>query len=282
MRLASFETAGRASFGIVTDAGIRDLGALPDAPWTSLKALLASGGTGAAADRAGDAPLLALDDVRMLPVIPDPDKIICVGINYASHIAETGRPTPEKPMLFVRFAASQTGHGQPILRPRESDKLDFEGELAVIIGKAGRRIPRAQALAHVAGYACYNDGTLRDWQRHTTQFTAGKNFPATGAFGPWMVTTDDIPDPAALHLWTRLNGTVVQETPISDMVFDVPALIEYCSTFAPLAPGDVIITGTTGGVGAFRDPPLWMKPGDVVEVEIDGIGTLVNPVADEG
>ncbi|MCC6006561.1 MAG: fumarylacetoacetate hydrolase family protein [Rhodobacteraceae bacterium] len=282
MRLASFETARGASFGLVEGEALRDLGALPGRPWADLRACIGAGGLAEAAARAAEAPLVALSDVRFLPVIPNPARILCVGINYASHIAETGRETPEKPMLFVRFPSSQVGHGQPMLRPAESERFDFEGELAVIVGHGGRRIPQSEALAAVAGYACYNDGSIRDWQRHSSQFTAGKNFPATGAFGPWMTTTDDIPDPAALNLITRLNGAVVQEAPISDLVFDVPALIAYCSTFTPLEPGDVIITGTTGGVGAFRTPPLWMKSGDVVEVEIDGIGTLSNPVADEG
>lgn len=282
MRFASFDTEGRESFGLVTAEGLRDLGALPGRPWADLRACIAADALEEAAARAGEATLLASGAVRFLPVIPNPARILCVGINYASHIAETGRETPEKPMLFVRFPGSQVGHGQPLMRPRESERFDFEGELAVIVGRGGRRIAPEAALAAVAGYTCYNDGSIRDWQRHSSQFTAGKNFPATGGFGPWMTTTHAIPDPAALHLTTRLNGEVVQAAPISDLVFDVPALIAYCSTFTPLEPGDVIITGTTGGVGAFRDPPLWMKPGDIAEVEIDGIGTLSNPVADEG
>ena len=177
-------------------------------------------------------------------------------------------------MIFTRFANSQVGSGQPMIRPLESERFDYEGEMAVIIGKAGRRIAREAALAHVAGYACYNDGSIRDWQRHTSQFAPGKNFVGTGAFGPWMVTTDEIPDISKQTIATRLNGVEVQAAPISDLVFDVPALIAYCSTFTELVPGDVIVTGTTGGVGAYRTPPLWMKEGDVVEVEVSGIGVL--------
>ena len=184
-------------------------------------------------------------------------------------------------MIFARYPDSQVGHGQPMLRPRESVQLDFEGELAVVIGKVARRVPAARALDYVAGYSCYNDGSIRDWQRHTSQFTPGKTFPGTGGFGPWLVTTDEIPDPAKLTYETRLNGQVMQKAPLSDLVFDVPALVAYCSIFTTLNPGDVIVTGTTGGVGAFRKPPLWMKPGDVVEVEISGIGTLRNTIADE-
>lgn len=279
MRVASFIVSGRETYGLVTEAGLRDLGAVHGGRWPGLRDVLAAGALAEAAR--ADAPLVDPATVRFLPVIPDPAKILCIGINYASHIAETGRATPDNPMVFARFAVSQTGHNEPMIRPRESEQFDFEGELAVIIGRGGRRIAREQALGHVAGYACYNDGSIRDWQRHTTQFTTGKNFPATGAFGPWMVTGDEIPDPSVLSLETRLNGQVMQRAPISDLVFDVPALIAYCSTFTELEAGDVIITGTTGGVGAFRKPPVWMKEGDVAEVWIDGIGTLSNPVRDE-
>jgi 2-keto-4-pentenoate hydratase/2-oxohepta-3-ene-1,7-dioic acid hydratase in catechol pathway len=281
MRLASFTSGGRDSYGIVEGDTILDVGAVLAVEAPDLRAALAQGPTSGLAAAADRAERLALDGLRFLPVIPNPSKILCIGINYATHIAETGKPKPDYPMIFTRFAGSQVGHGQPMLRPRESVKFDYEGELAVIIGRRGRRIARDRALAHVAGYACYNDGSIRDWQRHTTQFIPGKNFPATGGFGPWMVTADEIPDPARLTLATRLNGQVMQEAPVSDLVFDVPALIEYCSTFTELEPGDVIITGTTGGVGAYREPPVWLKPGDIVEVEISGIGTLSNPVAQD-
>jgi 2-keto-4-pentenoate hydratase/2-oxohepta-3-ene-1,7-dioic acid hydratase in catechol pathway len=207
--------------------------------------------------------------------------VLCIGINYATHVRETGREMPTYPMIFTRFADSQVAHLQPIIRPKASHKLDFEGELAVVIGKTARHVKAEDALEYVAGYACYNDGSVRDWQKHTIQFVPGKNFPCTGGFGPWLVTCDEIGDPQDLELTTRLNGQVMQHTRTSDMIFDVRHLIEYCSTFTELAPGDVIVSGTTGGVGAFREPPVWMKPGDTVEVEISGIGILRNSIADE-
>lgn len=281
MKLISFTHGGRASYGAVEGDNVRDLGAIFGAKAPTLKAMLGGPGVAGAREAFGRAPSIPLRDVAFDPVIPDAGKIICIGINYASHIAETGRPTPEKPMIFARYADSQVGHNRPMLRPPESEMYDFEGELAVVIGRTARRVPRERAFEYVAGYSCYNDGSIRDWQRHTTQFTPGKTFPGTGGFGPWLVTTDDIPDPAALSIETRLNGQVMQKAPISDLVFDVPALVAYCSVFTILQPGDVIITGTTGGVGAFRKPPVWMKAGDVVEVEVSGIGVLRNPIEDE-
>ena len=230
---------------------------------------------------AGAAPDLELDSATLLPVIPDPDKIICIGLNYRDHVAETGRTVTEKPALFSRFAGSQVGHMQAMVKPRCSDELDYEGELAVVIGTAGRQIPADQALAHVAGYACYNEGSVRDWQRHTSQFLAGKTFAGTGAFGPWLVTADELPDPAGLAIETRVNGAVVQHGDTGQMITAVPGLIAYCSAILPLLPGDVIVTGTPAGVGAKRTPPLWLRAGDVVEVEIESIGCLRNPVVDE-
>jgi 2-keto-4-pentenoate hydratase/2-oxohepta-3-ene-1,7-dioic acid hydratase in catechol pathway len=280
MKIASFKAGSTASYGIVTDAGIIDAGRrLPNYP--TLRSLLAGGALGELKAFAHDDPDHQLSAVALLPTIPDPDKIFCIGVNYASHLAESGHPTPPHPMIFTRFANSQVGAGQPMIRPMESERFDYEGEMAVIIGTGGRRIPKDAALAHVAGYACYNDGSIRDWQRHTSQFTPGKNFAATGAFGPWMVTTDELPDVSKQTIATRLNGVEVQRAPISDLVFDVPTLIAYCSVFTELAPGDVIVTGTTGGVGAYRTPPLWMKAGDTVEVEVSGIGILKNTVEDE-
>ncbi|RDD69856.1 fumarylacetoacetate hydrolase family protein [Paracoccus versutus] len=280
MKLCSFTTAGRASWGLVTQDGIVDLGRRALAP--SLRDFLAQGDLAPAAALAGNPPDHAFDAVQHDPVIPNPDKIICVGLNYHDHIQETGREETPNPVLFARYAGSQVGHGQPLVRPLESDQFDYEGELAVIIGKQGRRISEADALSHVAGYACYNDGSVRDWQRHTHQFMPGKTFAGTGGFGPWMVTADEIPDPSALHLQTRLNGEVVQDTDLSLLIASIPRLIAYCSTILPLLPGDVIVSGTPGGVGAKRNPPLWMRPGDVAEVEISGIGTLRNPVVGEG
>lgn len=280
MKIASFKAGSSASYGLVTEHGIVDAGRrLADCP--SLRSLLAHGALGELQKLQGEKPDHALSAVEFLPTIPDPEKIFCVGVNYATHLAESGHPTPAHPMIFTRFANSQVGAGQPMVRPAESERFDYEGEMAVIVGTRGRRIPREKAIEHVAGYACYNDGSIRDWQRHTSQFTPGKNFAGTGAFGPWMVTTDEIADIGAETITTRLNGVEVQHAPISDLVFDVAALIAYCSTFCELAPGDVIVTGTTGGVGAYRKPPLWMKGGDVVEVEISGVGVLRNPVIDE-
>lgn len=215
------------------------------------------------------------------PVIPNPGRIICVGINFMAHIREMGREPPQHPWLFVRWPDSQVGHRQSLVKPLASGNYDFEGELAVVIGKTARHVRAADALDHVAGYTCFMDGSVRDWQNHGTQFTPGKNFKSSGSFGPWLVTSDEIPDPAALNLQTRLNGQVMQQAPISDLRFDVPALIEYCSTFAELHPGDVISTGTPGGVGFARKPPVWLQPGDTIEVAIDGIGVLQNPVVAE-
>jgi 2-keto-4-pentenoate hydratase/2-oxohepta-3-ene-1,7-dioic acid hydratase in catechol pathway len=196
-------------------------------------------------------------------------------------VQETGRTVTEKPMLFARYPGSQVAHGAALIRPKVSHDFDYEGELAAIIGTEGRHIGEADALSHVAGYACYNDGSVRDWQRHTSQFLPGKTFAATGGFGPWMVTADEIADPTALTLETRLNGQVVQHTTTDLMITSITRLIAYVSTILPLLPGDVLVTGTPGGVGAKRNPPLWMKPGDIVEVEISGIGCLRNAIADE-
>jgi 2-keto-4-pentenoate hydratase/2-oxohepta-3-ene-1,7-dioic acid hydratase in catechol pathway len=233
------------------------------------------------AEAAKVAPSLAVSDVVWQPVIPNPDKILCVGLNYLEHIREVGKKVEDYPLLFLRLTSTQVGHLQPIIRPRASEDLDFEGELAVIVGKGGRHIAKENALRHVAGYSIYNDASVRDWQRHTTQYTPGKNFPSTGAFGPWMVTADEIPDPSKLHLTTRLNGEVVQDSGIDDLRFSVAEIISYISIFAELVPGDVISTRTPKGVGAARKPPLWMKPGDTVEVEISSIGKLRNPIVQE-
>ncbi|MDE1570335.1 fumarylacetoacetate hydrolase family protein [Aquabacter sp. P-9] len=283
MKLVTYNHKDRESFGIVTgpDAspqGIVDLGDR----YASLRDLLADeNGLAFARSREGNAPSVAWSDVQLAPVIPNPSKILCVGVNYASHVKETGREMPAKPMMFTRFAESQVGANADMLCPKVSDQFDYEGELAVIIGTRSRYVTPEQAMSRVAGYSCYNDGSLRDWQRHTQQFAPGKNFPKTGAFGPWMVTADALPDISAQTLVTRLNGQVVQSATLDDLIFDVAALVSYCSSFITLEPGDVIITGTTGGVGAFHKPPLWMKAGDTVEVEISGIGVLRNSIAKE-
>jgi len=284
MKLCSFRAGSRASYGLVRDAGITDggivdLGKRFEAP--TLRDFIASEGVGQAGSMATEDPDLPIDAVEFEPVIPNPDKIICVGLNYHDHVQETGREVTPNPVLFARYAGSQIGHEQPLVRPLESDMFDYEGELAVIIGQECRRVPEAAALGVVAGYACYNDGSVRDWQRHTHQFMPGKTFAGTGAFGPWMVTADEIPDPSRLHLVTRLNGDAVQDTTTDLMIASIPRLIAYCSTILPLLPGDVIVSGTPGGVGAKRTPPLWMKDGDTCEVEISGIGVLRNPVRAE-
>jgi 2-keto-4-pentenoate hydratase/2-oxohepta-3-ene-1,7-dioic acid hydratase in catechol pathway len=281
MKLVSFEAGGRARFGSVQGDGVLDLTDRFAGRAGSLRELLAAGLLEEARSLSSAAPDHPLAGLRLAPVIPDPDKIVCIGLNYRDHVAESGRTVTEKPALFARFAGSQVGHGQPLVRPRVSEQFDYEGELAVVMGRGGRHIPEAEALAHVAGYACYNDGSVRDWQRHTTQFLAGKTFAGTGGFGPWLVTTDEIPDPAALTLETRLNGQVVQHSSTGLMITAVPALIAYISAILPLLPGDVIVSGTPGGVGMKRTPPLFMQPGDVAEVEISGIGTLRNHVVAE-
>ena len=281
MKFASFRINGATSWGLIDGAEAVDLGALARSRFPDLKSVIAAGALAEVAALAANAPRHALADIAWLPVIPNPDKILCIGLNYETHRKETGRSEVENPTVFGRFANSQTGHLANIIRPRVSKDLDFEGELAVIIGKPGRYISRKDAWSHIAGYACYNEGSVRDYQRHTHQFTPGKNFPETGGFGPWMVTPDETGDLAPLRLQTRLNGQVVQEATISQMIFDIPHQIEYCSSFTRLEPGDVIVTGTPGGVGARRTPPLWMKPGDVVEVEIDRVGLLRNGIADE-
>jgi 2-keto-4-pentenoate hydratase/2-oxohepta-3-ene-1,7-dioic acid hydratase in catechol pathway len=282
MRLISFMADGRASFGIVVDGGVIDAGARLDGEFSGLRDVLNAGALNLLRGMEGLPPDLPLEGIRFLPVIPDrAAKFLCVGVNYMPHIVEMGRERPEHPVIFVRFADSLVGHLEPMTRPRESIQYDYEGELAVVIGLPARRVPRARALEHVAGYACFDDGSVRDFQKHGPQWTPGKNFPASGAFGPWLVTADEISDPAGLRLTTRLNGEVLQHESVSELCFDVPALIAYCSTFTRLEPGDVIVTGTPGGVGAGRRPPLWMKAGDIVEVEIDGIGTLRNTIADE-
>lgn len=224
---------------------------------------------------------VALSDVTLLPVIPDPAKIFCIGLNYATHVAETGREQKEYPAVFTRWADTLVADGDALVKPSFSERFDYEGEVAVIIGKGGRGIKRADAHAHIAGYSLFNDGSVRDWQRHNIQFTPGKNFPATGAFGPAMVTPDAIDDLPSIRLQTRLNGEVVQDQPLSDLIWDIPFLIEYCSAFTPLSPGDVIVTGTPGGVGDKRNPPLYLKAGDTVTVSAGAIGELKNTIVEE-
>jgi 2-keto-4-pentenoate hydratase/2-oxohepta-3-ene-1,7-dioic acid hydratase in catechol pathway len=282
MKLASFRLGQAATYGIVAGDGVIDLGRRIGARYPDLKALIAHGALADAARAAeGQQPDAGTGEVAFLPPIPNPGKIFCIGLNYDEHRQESGRDKTENPSVFTRFAESQVGHRRPMLCPRESDKFDYEGEIAIVIGKPGRRIAEADAWDHVIGYSCYNDGSVRDWQRHTTQWIPGKNFVATGAFGPWMVSADEIPPGTKLTLVTRLNGTEMQRADTGMMIFKIPRLIAYCSTFAPLSAGDVIVTGTPGGVGSRREPPVWMKPGDTVEIEVSGIGTLVNTIAQD-
>lgn len=281
MKLATFKIGARPTWGVIAGEEALDIGAVLQDRYGNLKAVLAADALSQVAAAMPQATRHPLSAITWLPVIPDANKVLCIGLNYEMHRLETGRAVVEHPTVFTRFADSQIGHLADIIRPRVSQHLDFEGELAIIIGKPGRYISRADAWSHIAGYACYNEGSIRDFQRHTHQFTPGKNFPGTGAFGPWMMTPDEAGDITTMKLQTRLNGAVVQEALISQMIFDIPHQIEYCSSFTRLEPGDVIVTGTPGGVGAKRTPPLWMKPGDVVEVEIDRLGLLRNGVADE-
>ena len=274
MKLISYLYQDQPGWGMATDAGVLPMGS---ARYPSLLSALQAGKLDAIAAEA-NAAVLPWADIEFLPVIPAPGKIFCVGHNYEEHRIETARDKTQYPLLFMRVAESQTAHGQAILLPSESTQLDYEGEIAIVIGKAGRRIREEDAWDHVAGYSAYNDGSIRDWQRHTMQFTAGKNFSGTGAFGPWLVTRGEIADGAELTLETRLNGEVVQRATTASMIFPIPVLIHYISTFTTLLPGDVIVTGTPGGVGAKRNPPLWMKPGDRVEVEVSQVGVLSNSI----
>ena len=280
MKLTSFRTpSGHATYGLIQGDMIIDLGATrPSLP--TLKDFLGSAAfTSGSIDATG--PAYPLSAITHQPVIPNPGKIICVGLNYKDHIKETGRSDSAHPSLFLRTADSQIGHQTPMIKPRVSDRFDYEGELAIIIGKPGRHITAENALDHIAGYACYNDGSVRDWQRHTHQFTPGKNFDGTGSFGPWMVTPDEIGPRESTVLITRLNGQEVQRATLDLMVFSIEEQIAYISTFTRLETGDVIVTGTPGGVGDRRTPPLYMVAGDKVEVEITGIGILENIVANE-
>ena len=284
MRLLSFRHADVESWGaLLDDSRVVDLGAGDQSHSTLLQALEA-GAVDTLDSRAfDDRPTIPVDDITFLPVLPSAQRIFCVGLNYEDHRIETGRDPSARPTIFTRFASAQVGHGCALVKPKVSDQFDYEGELAVVIGRAGRYVSERAALDHVVGYSCFLDGSVRDWQRHTTQFTPGKNFDASGGFGPCLVTSDEIPDPTALRLVTRVNGEVMQDTTTDLMIFSVVELVVYLSTFTELRPGDVIATGTPGGVGSRREPPMFLGPGDEVEVEISEVGTLRHPiVAEEG
>lgn len=283
MKLLSYEAGGAPSFGAVKGDGVVDLGAALPAHG-SLADFIASADFARRDDIVAGIPAcVPLAQITYLPVIPRPEKIVCVLRNYLEPAGTDGAKAdiPSFPPIFLRLWRSQVGNLAPVIRPKVSTDLDYEGELAVVIGKSGRHIPADRAMSHVAGYSIYNDVSVRDWQRHAGQIASGKNFVGTGPFGPWLVTADEIADPHALALTTRLNGVEVQASDTSRLIFGVGELIAYCSTIFDLVPGDVIVTGTPAGAGFTRKPPLFMKAGDVIEVEIEKIGMLTNRVEDE-
>lgn len=279
MKLLSYRVAGESSYGALTPGGIVDLKRKLGQP--TLRGAIA-GGLLAGLDReiAGAGADFALSEVDLLVPVPDADKIVCIGRNYRGHVAEGSQPAPKTPSTFIRVAGSFADPGAPLVRPRLSEQFDYEGELALIIGKPGRHVDPADAFDHIAGYTCLQEGSIRDFQ-FDHALTVGKNFDRTGSIGPWMVTRDEIPDVSALTLMTKVNGVEVQHTKTNDFIFDIPAIIAYLSGFMELKPGDVVATGTPEGVGFARKPPLWLKPGDTVDVEITGIGVLHNPVVAE-
>jgi len=281
MKFISFLHKGNEKFGVSDDKFITDLTGKING-CRSLKELIekkeidnAKKYIESSKDHIGE------DQIKYLPVITKPDKIICVGLNYKDHVDEIEIALEKNPVIFLRLADSQTAHKENILLPKVSKKLDYECELAVIIGKYGRHIEKENALDFVIGYSCYNDCTVRDWQQHTSQFTMGKNFEKTGSFGPYMILSDTIQDYRNLSIQTRLNGQVLQKAKLNQLIFDIPTLISYISKAMPLRAGDVIVTGTPGGVGFKRNPPIYMKHGDKVEVEISKIGILANNVINE-
>lgn len=279
MRLVSFSIGGKPHFGAVIGDRVVDLTARLGCTITDF---IAATPAAAAAILDSGATDHALADLALLPVVPDPGKIICIGLNYAEHKAEAARNPADQPMLFARWPETLTGHGAPLVIPRISTMLDWEAEMAVIIGKpTGRYLPAERALDHVYGYACMNEGSVRDWQRHSSQVTAGKNFEGTGPVGPWLVTADEVPDPQALDLECRVNGQVMQKANTRDMIWPVAEMIAYISNWIGLNPGDMIASGTPAGVGSRRTPPVFLQPGDVVEVEIERLGTLRNTVVKE-
>jgi 2-keto-4-pentenoate hydratase/2-oxohepta-3-ene-1,7-dioic acid hydratase in catechol pathway len=278
MKLLSFTAGGKEFFGAAAGDGVITLNDKIGQP--SLRAALAAGAMAAMHDAAKNAtPDRKLSDIKFLPVIPNPQKILCAGINYRSHAAETGRELPKQPSMFIRFTDTLVGHDGAMVRPSVSDNFDYEGELALVIGKGGRHIAAENALDHIAGYTILVDGSVRDYQKFSV--TSGKNFPGTGPLGPWLVTSDEIPDPSKLTLTTRLNGQQVQHSDTDKLIYSIPQIVAFCSDFTALSAGDIIATGTPEGVGHSRKPPLWMKPGDTLEVEITGIGTLRTRIVDE-
>jgi len=288
MKLVSFEQAGKIHYGAVKNGRVIDLSARLGGQYPDIISFIAHDGKHVAqsivAESNGD---FDYDQLNLLSVIPNPGKILCVGLNYHDHVTEANnaignRKAPDRAMIFARWPESLTGHRKPILRPKVSQMLDWEAELLVVIGKpTGRYVPKNKVLDYIFGYACFNEACLRDYQRHSSQINPGKNFEKTGASGPWMVTADEITDPMNLNIEMRLNGVVMQKANTSQMIHSIEATIEYITEWMPLQPGDVIATGTMGGVGFARTPPIFMKPGDIAEIEIEKIGILRNHIEDE-
>lgn len=284
-RLATFKAGGRTRYGAITSKGAVDLSALHGAEWPTLREVIEAGALSRLAEEAQKQPTdFGLDDITYQIPVPSPEKIICVGVNYPDRNEEykDGQAAPSNPSLFPRFPRSFVGHGADLVRPPESPQLDYEGEIVIVIGKGGRRIPEASALSHIAALSLCNEGTIRDWVRHAKfNVTQGKNFDRSGSIGPWLVPFTDEAQIADIQLVTRVNGAVRQQDRTSRMIFSFRKIINYISTFTTLVPGDVIVTGTPTGAGARFDPPIWLRPGDTIEVEAEGIGTLTNGVADE-
>lgn len=277
-RFASFELDGRSAFGVITDEGAHDLSG---GPHGDLIAAITSGDD--LPQWATTIPVTPLDELTWVPPVPRPSKILCVGLNYRTHVEESASiaSAADLPTIFVRFPSSHVGHRQPVVAPAASDTFDYEGEVAVVIGRAGRHIDAADALDHVLGLTPFMDGSVREFQRHTSQFTPGKNFDHSGSYGPWITTLDEIGELDAVTVTTRVDGEELQHAPLGDLITPIPEVIAYCSAFTTLEPGDVIATGTPGGVGVARTPPRFLRPGMTVEVEISSVGTLNNPVVAE-
>ena len=280
MKLISFSKNGNEGFGALSGEHVVDLTGLKGA--ATLRALLEADGLGAAREKlAAGAAAFKLADCTLLPPITNPSKVLCVGINYVEHAAEAGRTVGQYPVIFQRYADTLIGHGATMLKPKVSEKFDYEGELAVVIGTGGGHISKDDAMAHVAGYSCFNDASARDWQFHTHQYGMGKNFRTSGPFGPWLLTADEVPDYRKLRIRTLVNGQELQNDTPAKLAFDVPHLISYISHALDWRPGDVLATGTPSGIGFKRNPPILLKDGDTVDIVIDGLGTLSNPVRDE-
>lgn len=282
VKLVTYSIGARESFGVLTDTdGIIDGPPLLGGEVTTMRQLLAADLLPQLRERAASAQAdHTLADVQLLPPVPDPDKLLCVGVNYADHRAETGQQAvPEHPTIFSRFRDTQVGHQQPVVHPANTDQLDYEGEVAIVIGRPLRSVPsEGDAVAAIAGLSCYNDLSARDWQLHNSQWLPGKNFSGVGSFGPSLVTMDEFTELRNVRLTTRVNGVLLQDATLEQLIFDFAAIIRYVTGFTRLQPGDVIATGTPGGVGLVADPPRFLKPGDVTEVEVSGVGVLRNEI----